>query len=216
MLYSLSLHNISIPFMYRLGTKVIKMDNRLLLALAFIMGFIGCVLMGDWQAIGHDPCSSTNASVIQQFNTSMNSSELTDGDYGWSGISSTSMASGLNSGFDTMYYSGDSFVPYPELSDEINVTSNSNQTLLERCEAQSSSSHQCFWNPNSRITGEFCNTCHASCHSQQKSSNLYQFSAGVLLLALAASLGFVFISAIASGYTPVESQVCVVLYCRAC
>jgi len=190
-----------------------KIDNRLLLALAFIMGLIGCVLMGDWQAIGHDPCSSTNANATQQFNTSINSSELTDTDYGWSGIS---MASGLNSGFDTMYYSGDSFVPYPAQSDEINVTSNFSQTLVERCEALSSSSYQCFWNPNSRITGEFCNTCHASCHSQQKSSNFYQFSAGVLLLALAGSLGFVFISAIASGYTPVESQVCVVLYCRAC
>ena len=193
-----------------------KMDNRLLLALAFIMGLIGCVLMGDWQAIGHDPCSLTNDNATQQFNTSINSSELTDTDYGWSGISSTSMALGRNSRFDTIHYSGDSFVPYPALSDEINVTSNFNLTLLERCEAQSSSSHQCFWNPNSRITGEHCNTCHASCHSQQKSSNFYQFSAGVLLLALASSLGFMFISAITSGYTPVESQVCALLYCRAC
>ena len=184
-----------------------KMDNRLLLGLAFIMGLIGCVLMGDWQAIGHEPCSLTNANAIQHLNTSINSSDSADTNYGPSGVSSASRASGLSSGLDTMYYSGDSFIPPLAPSDEINDTTNSSQRLVERCEALSSSSHQCFWNPNSRITGEYCNTCHASCHSEQKSSNFYQFSAGVLLVSLASALGFVFISAIASGYTPVECQV---------
>ena len=191
-----------------------KVDNRQLLGLAFIMGLIGSVFMGDWQAIGHDPCSLTNANGIQHLNTSMNSSELTDTDYDQSRISTPSMASGLNSGFDTVYSSGDSFMLPLALSDATNDTANSNQTLVERCEALSNSSHQCFWNPKSRITGEFCNTCHASCHSEQKSSNFYQFSAGVLLVSLASSLGFVFVSAITSGYTPVESQVCACSHAR--
>ena len=195
--------------MCRLGTKVIKVDNRVLLAAAFIMGLTGSSLVGDWQAIGHDPCFS--ASGIQHLNTSINSSELTDTDYDQSGMfSATSL---LSSGLDTTYYSGDSFLSPVSQSEGVNITSNSSHLFSERCEALSSSSHQCFWNPHSRITGEYCNTCHASCHSEQKSSNFYQFSAGVLLVTLASSFGFVFISAIASAYTAVECQVCTIGHC---
>ena len=78
---------------------------------------------------------------------------------------------------------------------------------LERCEGQSNSS-QCFWNPQSRITGKFCNTCLNTCLSKQKSQNIYLFSIGVLLLSMSAPLGFVFVSAIVSDITSVESQVC--------
>ena len=74
----------------------------------------------------------------------------------------------------------------------------SNNSTLHRqsCEALSSSGHQCFWNPQSRITGDFCNTCHKSCQSEQKSMNFYQFVIGVLLISLASPLGFVYIPAI--------------------
>ena len=77
---------------------------------------------------------------------------------------------------------------------------------LERCEGRSNSS-QCFWNPQSRITGKFCNTCLNTCLSKQKSQNIYLFSAGVSLLSMSAPLGFVFVSAIASDITSVDSQV---------
>ena len=116
--------------------------------------------MGDWQAIGQDPCTT---------------------------------------GID-----------YDAISSEhMNATSNSSlyQQWLESCEALSNSSHQCFWNPKSRITGEFCNTCLRTCLSEQKSTNFYQFSLGVLLVSLTAPLCFVYIPAITSAITSVESQV---------
>ena len=154
-------------------------------------------MIGDWQGIGHDPCSSAN--IIGPFNASTNGSGLEDNDYSLSGMFSADSA--LNSG-------GDSIYPLP-ISDEISSSSNSSlhNWWVESCEALSSSSHQCFWNPKSRITGEFCNTCHTACYSELKSFNLYQFSFGVLLVCLASALGFVFISAITSAYTPIDHQV---------
>ena len=90
-----------------------------------------------------------------------------------------------------------------------NSTSNSSlyQQLVENCEALSSSSHQCFWNSKSRVTGEFCNTCLSTCLSEQASLNFYQFGLGVVLICISGPLGFVFISAITSDVTSVESQV---------
>ena len=89
-----------------------------------------------------------------------------------------------------------------------NSTIEANSSVLEEgCEALSSSSHQCFWNPQSRITGDYCNLCFPVCLSREKSINLYQFGLGVLLLALSAPLGFVFVSAVASDITSVDSQV---------
>ena len=181
----------------RLATKLVKVNDRLLLGVTFILGLVGVILIGDWQGIGHDPCSSAN--IIGPFNTSTNDSGLEDNDYSQSGMFSAESA--LNSG-------GDSIYPLP-LSDEISSSSNSSlhSWWVESCEALSSSSHQCFWNPKSRITGEFCNTCHTACYSEQKSLNFYQFSAGVLLVCLASAMGFIFISAITSSYTQIDHQV---------
>lgn len=81
------------------------------------------------------------------------------------------------------------------------------QHLIEWCEAQNSSDYQCFWNQESRITGEFCNTCLDACLSVEKSHNIYHFTVGVLLIAVSASVGFVTISAIASDITSMEFQV---------
>ena len=77
--------------------------------------------------------------------------------------------------------------------------------MLEECVAR----HQCFWNPQSRITGQFCNTCRSVCLSKETTTvDFYQFSIGVLLLSLSAPLGFVFASAVGSQITSLESQVC--------
>ena len=157
---------------------------------------MGVTLIGDWQGIGHDPCSSVN--IIVPFNTSTNGSELENNDYSQYEMFSADSA---------LISRGDSIYSLP-LSDGI---SSSNSSLhnwwVESCEALSSSSHHCFWNPKSRITGEFCNTCHTACYSERKSFNIYQFSFGVLLVRLASALGFVSISAIASAYTPTDHQV---------
>ena len=89
------------------------------------------------------------------------------------------------------------------LSDDLSLS----EQLLEDCESRSSSNHHCFWNPQSRITGEFCNTCYQICQSIENSQNIYQFSIGTLLTALAAPLGKVLVSAIISDITSVGSQV---------
>ena len=160
----------------RLATKLVKVNDRLLLGLTFILGLVGVTLIGDWQGIGHDPCSSAN--IIGPFNTSITGSGLEDNDYSQSGMFSADSA--LNSG-------GDSIYPLP-LSDGMNSSNSSlNNWWVESCEALSSSSHQCFWNPKSRI--------------------FFQFSVGVLLVCLASAMGFIFISAITSSYTPINHQV---------
>lgn len=99
------------------------------------------------------------------------------------------------------------------LSDQGNCTV-SFKPYDQCCRSLSSSGHECFFNPKSRITGEFCSTCLCTCLSEQSTINLYQFSAGILFLSLAGPLGFVFSSAIASDITPVESQVKAIRPCN--
>ena len=203
------------PMMCRLGVKALKANNRIVLGLAFTMALVGVLLMGDWQAIGHDPCSS-------MFNTSVNVS---------TGVSSCNNLITSRMGI-IMVLSSDPEGPSNSttsqvLGDELGMnlaspsssssSSSSNSSDYQQminstcCEAQSSSSHQCFWNPESRITGEFCNMCHRECLSKKTSINFYQFTAGVLLVSLATPLGFIFISAITSDFTPLHSQVTCVL-----
>ena len=104
---------------------------------------------------------------------------------------------------DSSLYSGDYFTNETLTS----KTSSLSLDLLEGCIAQSTSSDHCFWNPQSRVTGDFCNSCAPSCLSKEKSLNIVQFCIGALLVASSASVGFVFISAVTSGITSIESQV---------
>ena len=166
-------------------------------------------MIGDWQGIGQDPCSSAN--IIDHFNASTNSSRLEYNDYSQSGMFSADSV--LNSGGNSTTNLEDYLLSPAPLPDEINSSnSNLHSQWVESCEALSSSSHQCFWNPKSRITGEFCNTCDTACYSEQKSFNFYQFSAGVMLICLSGALAFVFISSITSAYTPVDHQVSYFLF----
>ena len=95
------------------------------------------------------------------------------------------------------------------MSDDVNTTSNLSlhQEQVRCCEALSSSGHQCFWNPRSRITGHCCNTCHRICLSKQTTITFYQFTLGIALISFATPLAFVLVSAIASDIAPVTSQV---------
>ena len=138
------------------------------------------MLVGDWQSIfSNDPCSAATVNT-------------TDEEFDFQNESSPAIVSGLNiSGFNS--------------SDNVSFIGVSvYEQLVASCEALSSSSHQCSFNPNSHITGDFCNTCLPTCLSKQATINFYQFSAGILLLSLSAPLGFIFASAIASEITSVE------------
>lgn len=91
---------------------------------------------------------------------------------------------------------------------EENITITSNASLhQEWCEGLSNSSDECSWNPQSHITGEFCNTCRKSCLSKHYTINFYQFTFGILVLAFVTPLAFIVVSAIASDIAPVSSQV---------
>ena len=81
------------------------------------------------------------------------------------------------------------------------------QLSVINCELQSTSSHQCFWNPQSRVTGEHCSTCLPTCLSQQTSLNFYQFNVGVFLTAMGSILGYMYINALNSDVTPMRNQV---------
>lgn len=165
----------------RLGTKVASIDNRKLLGMCFVFAFAGSLLVGDWQSIGDDSCNS------EYVNTPSSEEEL-QSDFASSGLDSSA-------------------IPIDEQSNS--MSDNIITYLAERCEALSnnSSTDQCFWNPQSRITGEFCNTCLDTCLSVQKSLDIYQFSIGLFLLAISTSFAFVLVSAISSDLTSVHSQV---------
>ena len=171
--------------LHSLAMKIFKVNNRKVLGVALTLALVGSILMGDWQAIGRDPCSLDGNHQLNTSTNSTNSSDLIHG---------VSVDSVLSSGL---------------MTDELNSTSNSSiyEQLVEQCEALSSSSHQCFWNPKSHITGEFCNTCLPTCLSKQTTINFYQFTIGILLICFATPLGYVLIFAIASDIAPVDSQV---------
>lgn len=93
-------------------------------------------------------------------------------------------------------------------SDELFLSNdNCSKFFREICENQSTSSYQCFWNSQSRITGEFCSTCRDTCLSKHKAMDFYQLSIGVLLISVMVPIGFFSIPAILSDITSVESQV---------
>ena len=81
------------------------------------------------------------------------------------------------------------------------------QLSVADCEAQSTSSRQCFWNPQSRVTGDYCSTCLPACLSQQTSLNFYQYSLGVVFLTAGSNLLYVLVPALASDVTPPNNQV---------
>ena len=138
---------------YRLIAKCFKLNNWLLLGVSLVPILIGVIILGDWQAIGHDPCSE-----------------------GW---------------------------------DDLDIHDDNTSSLFEEklCENRSIPGHECFWNPQSRITGECCNICEDTCLSKQKTMNIYQLSIGVSLISVMVPIGFFSIPAILSDISSVESQV---------
>ena len=91
------------------------------------------------------------------------------------------------------------------LLDGINLTKF--QLNVEKCETRSTSGQHCFWNPQSRVTGDYCNTCRQTCLSQEASLNFYQFNVGVFLTAMGSILGYIFNNALTSDVTSERNQV---------
>ncbi|CAI7991588.1 hypothetical protein GBAR_LOCUS783 [Geodia barretti] len=92
---------------------------------------------------------------------------------------------------------------FENINDHINSTFEWN---IDNCEGKSTSNHECFWNPSSRVTGDHCHTCHNACLSKQAFLNFYQFNIGVLFLSVGATLAYVFNFALLSDIVPPENQ----------
>ena len=81
------------------------------------------------------------------------------------------------------------------------------KTLADECEEVNSTLHQCYWNPNSRVTGKLCKDCYPVCRSTQKSLNFVQFTVGFAIFSVSVPLQGVPLIVVVSDYTPAESQV---------
>ena len=104
-------------------------------------------------------------------------------------------------------YSGDWIIASGDGRDIVDNNITDFQLNVENCESRSTSLHRCFWNPKSRVTGDYCSTCLQTCLSENISLNFYQFIIGVFLTAMGSILGFVFDSALISDVTPTKNQV---------
>ena len=84
------------------------------------------------------------------------------------------------------------------------------------CKSLSTSGNECFWNPNSRVTGEYCAECFKVCRSVGKSLNFIQFSVGLALFSMTLvpfQLGTIFLT---SDVVPLKYQVLVLHNCIIC
>jgi MFS family permease len=108
--------------------------------------------------------------------------------------------------FPTLNASGDNPTDTLCLGDSV-TNSSYLQELVQSCESHGSSSNECFWNRQSRVTRTYCYTCLGVCLSLQRSQNIYQLSVAIMLLSISAGFLFVFSSAIVSDVASVKSQV---------
>ena len=95
------------------------------------------------------------------------------------------------------------------------VWQNTTGALDERiCEELSTEANPCFWNPHSRVTGQYCAECFKVCRSVKRSLNFVQLCLGLGLLSATAPLLLVTSFVFAADVVPLESQVqsCVCMY----
>ena len=164
-------------FLVRFGAKLAGAGNRSILGLSLVLVLAGSFLFGDWQSIGP-------SDPCTYF-----SPNVTERD-----CETVFSTSGSGSGVE---YSVGPSAPNRTAVEE----------LVEGCQALSGPGDACFWNRQSRITGDYCTECAGTCLSTEKSQNIYQLSLAVILLSVGSPLGFIFVPAIASDITPPNSQV---------
>ena len=174
--------------MYRVSLKIVKVNNRILLIVSLIVGLVGTMLATDWQAIGQDYChlQFTHAQTpIGSF----------------SNIPSYSFVNGTNGSAPDLAEASD--FNFQEIDPPMTNFSD----LADICIAGSSESHECYWNPQSRITGQFCSLCRTICRSESMSVNFVQFSLGMSLITVASLLIWMAVLAAATDCTAKDAQV---------
>ena len=91
----------------------------------------------------------------------------------------------------------------------VDMTNGSFVTIERRaCELLSTDTYQCFWNPHSEVTGEYCAECLKVCRNVKKSLTFVQFSLGLILFISTLPMVPVAVRMLASEIAPVESVVC--------
>ena len=183
--------------------KKFKLDSRIGVIWTLSVGLVGMLLLTDWHGYGKNPCNHhiyQNQKMIQNQTANLSDSSFfeTSGDSSLSGFVSSGSLEWLN-------YSTTNNETLPATEDSITV-----------CESLSTSDNKCFWNPNSRVTGEKCNTCRSVCLSQQKSLTIIQFSIGVALIVFVLQPGVAFYVAVASNMTQKRSQVYIIIIVSMC
>ena len=146
--------------------------------MCLLLTLFGSLLSGDWQSIGHD-------NHCKSFNETLHLNSFSGEDFGSVDSSGSRTSNDFNTSLGPSYH----------------------KQLIEGCASLSRDGDACYWNQQSVVTGEFCSTCLPACLSSRATVNFYQFGVGAFLLAVAGALAFVFVSAVASEITTIESQV---------
>ena len=153
-----------------------------------MIGAIGTFIIGDWQSFSGDPCHQIPEDIICS-----NTSEYITG-------------SGLDCIDCNITSNPLCLMEHHSLSSCINTTDNIDSTCV--CELFSNTpGYHCFWNPNSRITGEYCERCRHVCLSRTHSINLVQLTIGIGLLAGTFPIDRLLVTILASNLFGPTSQV---------
>ena len=156
----------------------------------FVIATIGSILASDWQSIGGDPCRQIGRLNFSQEHYDMYSSG--SGDY--TPINCTNELS-------NPICFANSFSIDP-------TACNSSFTTSCLCEQFSSvPNYQCFWNPMSRVTGDYCDRCREVCLSKSHSLNFVQLFIGITAMTIWQPPGRLVVTAIASDLYGENSQV---------
>jgi len=94
-----------------------------------------------------------------------------------------------------------------ETSSNVFNQSQSFQQDNDFAEACSQQSNDCYWNPESVLTGQLCVLCREVCRSLSKTINIVQFSVGIVIIHLSALIGWTTIVGVATDCTGQGLQV---------
>ena len=187
--------------LFRSILKKLDIDNRVGLALGLVLAICGTLLIGDWQGInGENPCAM-NTTYVSSIEPGMSGDVVDSAKPG--PLPEVYSASGCCDYQHTSTSASGSFLAETLTTD--NTTSRLHNKEL--CEAQSTSEHQCFWNPESRVTGDHCTTCAPVCLSTQTSLNFAQFTIGFALATSFLPIGLYFGVVVASSFAGKRFQV---------
>lgn len=185
--------------LFRSILKKLDVDNRVGLALGLVLAICGTLLIGDWQGIkGENPCAM-NTTYVSSIEPGMSGDAVENAKPG--PLPEIYSASGCCD-YQQTSASG-SFLAETLTTD--NTTSRLHNKGL--CESQSTSEHQCFWNPESRVTGDHCATCAPVCLSTQTSLHFAQFTIGFALATSFLPIGLYFGVVVASNFAGKRFQV---------